>query len=394
MCFSCSLCGGGFGGFSSSPGVNSRAAGRRVGHDSANGEPDQTVRRADGGRSVNLWRCKKGRFTPSSGRMGREYVFNILTGEIPPTQGEVFFQEKKITGRSPSNRPHRDSPVFSTEQSLQKPDRAGKREAGGAYSPGGAFSLPPGFPSFPLPIRQAERILEEIEIMDLADRKAGELSHGAQRAMEVALALAAYLALILLDEPTSGMSPEETIKMIRLVKKLAKQRTMIVIEHNMNLVWSISTTITVLHQGQVIATGSPKEIGDTRRSGKPTWGGIPGDRAGQRPFLLRNQPYPAGDRPLRPEGRGRNPPGAEWRGGKTTTLKTIMGLVSLRQGRIHYRGENISGLKPYQVARRGIAVPGRKGHLFVPDGRRELKNCPGSQRKEPPREMERGKNFQ
>jgi branched-chain amino acid transport system ATP-binding protein len=76
----------------------------------------------------------------------------------------------------------------------------------------------------------------------------------------VAIALAADPLLVLLDEPTSGMSPEEAIRMVRLIRKLAKQRTMIVIEHNMNLVWSISTVITVLHQGQVIATGSPSEI--------------------------------------------------------------------------------------------------------------------------------------
>jgi ABC-type branched-subunit amino acid transport system ATPase component len=69
------------------------------------------------------------------------------------------------------------------------------------------------------------------------------------------------------------MSPDETIRMIRLIRKLARQRTMIVIEHNMNLVWSISTTITVLHQGQVIATGTPAEIGEHAEVRKAYLGG-------------------------------------------------------------------------------------------------------------------------
>jgi branched-chain amino acid transport system ATP-binding protein len=208
---------------------------------------------------------------------GKTTFFNILTGEIPPTQGEVFFQEKKITGLKPYQiarigigRSFQQNSLFKNLTVLENVRLAAHIHLGEH------FHFLRDFRSFPLPIHQAERILEEIEIMDLADRKAGELSHGAQRAMEVALALAADPALILLDEPTSGMSPEETIKMIRLVKKLAKQRTMIVIEHNMNLVWSISTTITVLHQGQVIATGSPKEIGEHAEVRKAYLGGYSG----------------------------------------------------------------------------------------------------------------------
>jgi branched-chain amino acid transport system ATP-binding protein len=72
------------------------------------------------------------------------------------------------------------------------------------------------------------------------------------------------------------MSPEETVKMVHLIKKLAKHRTMIVIEHNMNLVWSISTVITVLHQGQIIATGTPSEIGNHPEVRKAYLGGYSG----------------------------------------------------------------------------------------------------------------------
>jgi branched-chain amino acid transport system ATP-binding protein len=112
-----------------------------------------------------------------------------------------------------------------------------------------------------------------MEITPIAGKKAGELSHAGQRTLEVAIALAANPLLLLLDEPTSGLSPEETIRMIRLIKRLAKQRTMVVIEHNMKLVWSISTVITVLHQGQVIASGPPSEIEKNEEVRKAYLGG-------------------------------------------------------------------------------------------------------------------------
>lgn len=208
---------------------------------------------------------------------GKTTFFNMLTGEIPPTQGEVFFQEKKISGLKPYQiarigigRSFQQNSLFKNLTVLENVRLAAHIHLEGH------FHFLRDFRSFHLPIDQAQRILEEIEILNLADRKAGELSHGAQRALEVALALAADPALILLDEPTSGMSPEETIKMIRLIKKLARQRTMIVIEHNMNLVWSISTVITVLHQGQVIATGTPSEIGDHAEVRKAYLGGYSG----------------------------------------------------------------------------------------------------------------------
>ena len=208
---------------------------------------------------------------------GKTTFFNMLTGEIPPTQGEVYFQEKKITGLKPHQiarigigRSFQQNSLFKSLTVLEN-----VRLAAHIHLAGHLHFLR-DFRSFQLPIDQAQKILEEIEILDLAERKAGELSHGAQRALEVALAMAADPPLVLLDEPTSGMSPEETIKMVHLIRKLSKQRTMIVIEHNMNLVWSISTVITVLHQGQVIATGTPSEIGEHTEVRKAYLGGYSG----------------------------------------------------------------------------------------------------------------------
>ena len=208
---------------------------------------------------------------------GKTTLFNMLTGEIPPTRGEVHFHGKNITGLKPYQiarigigRSFQQNSLFKNLTVLENIRLAAHIHLGGH------FNFLRDFRSYLQPIAQAEKILEEIEILGLADQKAGELSHGAQRALEVALALAADPALILLDEPTSGMSPDETVKMIRLVRKLARKRTMIVIEHNMNLVWSISTTITVLHQGQDLATGTPAEIGEHAGVRKAYLGGYSG----------------------------------------------------------------------------------------------------------------------
>ena len=208
---------------------------------------------------------------------GKTTFFNMLTGEIPPTHGNVYFQDKKITGLKPHQvarigigRSFQLNSLFKNLTVLEN-----IRLAAHVHHRG-HFNFLRDFRSFGSPIDRAHQVLEEMEITDIADKKAGELSHGAQRTLEVGIALSADPLLLLLDEPTSGMSPEEAIRMVRLIKKLAKQRTMIVIEHNMNLVWSISTVITVLHQGQVIATGRPSEIEKNPEVRKAYLGGYSG----------------------------------------------------------------------------------------------------------------------
>jgi branched-chain amino acid transport system ATP-binding protein len=205
---------------------------------------------------------------------GKTTFFNILTGEISPTEGEVFFQEKKITGLKPHQvaqmRIGRSFQLNSLFKNLTVLENL-RLAAHSQHS--GHFNFLKDFRSFTSPIGQARKVLEEMEMTPIAAKKAGELSHAGQRTLEVAIALAGNPLLLLLDEPTSGMSPEETIRMIRLIKKIAKQRAMVVIEHNMKLVWSISTVITVLHQGQVIATGPPSQIEKNEEVQKAYLGG-------------------------------------------------------------------------------------------------------------------------
>lgn len=102
--------------------------------------------------------------------------------------------------------------------------------------------------------------LNEVGLGDRADQIAGEISHGEQRQLEIAMALALKPKLLLLDEPMAGMSKEESAKMIGLLKQLKGETTILLIEHDMDAVFSLADTMSVLVNGHIIATGSTEEI--------------------------------------------------------------------------------------------------------------------------------------
>jgi branched-chain amino acid transport system ATP-binding protein len=114
--------------------------------------------------------------------------------------------------------------------------------------------------SYPDPIAVAEELLRRVNLEKLRDRKAGDLAHGQQRALEIAMALACSPSLLLLDEPTAGMSPQETLVMMDLIRTLATERTVILVEHKMKLIMGLCQRIIVLHHGEFLAEGSPAEI--------------------------------------------------------------------------------------------------------------------------------------
>lgn len=108
-----------------------------------------------------------------------------------------------------------------------------------------------------------ERAMALLQTVGLADKsrvRARELAHGQQRALEIAVALAADPGLLLMDEPTAGMSPEETRAMMDLIRRLVEARSVVLVEHKMKLVMGISDRIVVLHHGELLAEGSPDDI--------------------------------------------------------------------------------------------------------------------------------------
>jgi branched-chain amino acid transport system ATP-binding protein len=107
---------------------------------------------------------------------------------------------------------------------------------------------------------RAANLLAKVHLSDDDSRLARQLSYGEQRQLELALALAGEPALLLLDEPTSGMSPGETSRIIELISALPRSLSILMIEHDMEVVFSIADRITVLYYGRVLATGTPREI--------------------------------------------------------------------------------------------------------------------------------------
>jgi len=191
---------------------------------------------------------------------GKSTFFRLIAGELSPTSGTIWFNEMDITGlrqhqvaRLGITKSYQITNVFPKLSVLENVRVAvqGYRRSFNFWSR--AASLRDSWD-------RALAILTAVHLERKAELLAAHLSHGEKRHLEIAIALAADPALLLLDEPTAGMSPEETDETIVLIKELAAGRTVVLVEHKMKLVMNISNRITVLHQGQLLAEGSPEEI--------------------------------------------------------------------------------------------------------------------------------------
>ena len=107
---------------------------------------------------------------------------------------------------------------------------------------------------------KVSEILRRLRLIDLKDVRSQNLPHGMQRHLEIAIAMASDPELLLLDEPTAGMTQDETARMMELIDEISEDLTIILVEHDMKFVMSVSKKITVLHDGKVLAEGSPEEI--------------------------------------------------------------------------------------------------------------------------------------
>jgi len=114
--------------------------------------------------------------------------------------------------------------------------------------------------SFKQAIEEADALLSRVGLAALRNKTVADLEHGQQRSLEIAMALAAEPKLLLMDEPTAGMSPEETTAMMALITELAKERTVVLVEHKMKLVMGICERLIVLHHGEFLAQGTADEI--------------------------------------------------------------------------------------------------------------------------------------
>jgi len=191
---------------------------------------------------------------------GKSTFFNVVSGAFAPTSGRIRFQGRDITGLAPHEyarigiaKSFQITNVFK-QLSVHENVRVAAQMRTARF----ALLRPRG--ELSALIDRADALLARVGLTASRDKAAGDLAHGQQRALEVAMALAAEPILLLMDEPTAGMSPQETTVMMDLITSLATERTVILVEHKMRLVMNLCQRLIVLHHGELLAEGTPDEI--------------------------------------------------------------------------------------------------------------------------------------
>jgi len=192
---------------------------------------------------------------------GKTTLFNLLTGHQKPDSGEIIFRDKDITGLPPHRICRRGIgrsfqrtnifPRLSVFDNVQVAVMSWERKCKNIFLRARNMNK-----------KETEDILDSMGLGGKKGMTAGLLAHGDQRLLEIGIALGSNPELLLLDEPTAGMSPEESNKTVELIQRLAREKdlTLLFIEHDMSVVFGISEKIRVMHLGSIIAEGSPGEI--------------------------------------------------------------------------------------------------------------------------------------
>ncbi len=192
---------------------------------------------------------------------GKTTLFNLITGQLKPDKGRIVFKGEEINGLPPYEICRRGIgrsfqivnifPRLTVFENVQVAVLSQQRQSSNIFSP-----------ARNLAVAETNDILESVGLLDKAGNIAGSLSHGDQKILEIAIALGNKPELLILDEPTAGMSPEETAATMRLIKQLASTQglTILFCEHDMDVVFDIAQSIMVMHHGQTLIQGKPEEV--------------------------------------------------------------------------------------------------------------------------------------
>jgi len=192
---------------------------------------------------------------------GKTTLFNLISGQLKPDRGRILFSGEDISGLPPYEICKRGIartfqianifPRLTVFENVQVSVLAQQRQSTNFLRPVQGLA-----------VHETQRILESAGLHNKARRVAGTLSHGDQRILEIAIALGSQPKMLILDEPTAGMSPEETAATMELVKHLAQTRglTILFCEHDMEIVFSVAQSIMVMRHGQTIIQARPEEV--------------------------------------------------------------------------------------------------------------------------------------
>jgi branched-chain amino acid transport system ATP-binding protein len=192
---------------------------------------------------------------------GKTTLFNMLGGQTRPTAGTIVFAGRDITGLDVAARSHiaigrsfqrtNIFPKLTVFENVRLAAQSRTRESFAVWEPAAALTAVNA---------RAEEVLAELGLLVHRAQTARELAGGDQRLLELAITLAADPVLLLLDEPSQGLSPADAQGLVERIRALAARYTIVLIEHNMPLVMSLADEITVMHLGRVLARGTPAEI--------------------------------------------------------------------------------------------------------------------------------------
>ncbi|SFJ02803.1 branched-chain amino acid ABC transporter ATP-binding protein/permease [Bradyrhizobium sp. Gha] len=213
---------------------------------------------------------------------GKSTFFKMLTCEIPPTSGRIVFEGRDITGLKVTDvcqlgltKSYQVNQLFTGLTVRQNLTIAALAELRGKFrldlfrSLSGVKGL----------TEQVEHTLALVNLTRRADTQVAELAYGEKRRLEIGLALATSPRLLLLDEPLAGMSPRERVETVKLLKSIARGRTMIIIDHDMDSLFELVERVTVLQEGRVLVSGSPEEIKTNAAVQEAYLGGVHGEIA-------------------------------------------------------------------------------------------------------------------
>jgi branched-chain amino acid transport system ATP-binding protein len=192
---------------------------------------------------------------------GKTTLFNLISGQLPPTAGNIWFKDENIAGLAPHrvcrkgiSRSYQVVNIFhrlTVFENVQVAVLSHRKKTFNLFKPAKLMA-----------VKDTRKILDSVGLLDKAEMISGTLSHGDQKVLEIGIALGNRPELLILDEPTAGMSPEETAVTLRLMKRLSGELglTILFCEHDMGMVFSIANQIMVMQHGGTIIQGSPEDV--------------------------------------------------------------------------------------------------------------------------------------